>query len=159
MKAEYINPFIMSTLDVFTKMLDCQLTRGPIFLKDQHAPEHQVSGIIGLSGKAAGTVVLSLSRETALSVAEVLLLERPQEINAEVRDAVGELANMVAGGAKSQLEDLKMTLSIPTVVTGRFSVEFPSASPPICIPFDCPWGSLTLEVGLVDAPVPAAANS
>jgi hypothetical protein len=45
-----------------------------------------------------------------------------------------------------------MSLTIPTVVTGHFSVGFPSKIPPICIPFETPWGPLTVEVGLVETP-------
>lgn len=33
MKAEYINPFIQSITTVFSTMLNCELTRGKIFLK------------------------------------------------------------------------------------------------------------------------------
>jgi chemotaxis protein CheX len=150
MKAEFINPFVSSTTTVFATMLNCELARGAIFLKQHHCPEHEISGIIGLSGKAAGTVVLSLNRTTAISVAEALLGVRPPEINADVKDAIGELVNMVAGGAKAQLEKFDMSLTIPTVITGRFSVEFPSKSPPICVPFDSPWGGLTVEVGLIE---------
>jgi len=45
-----------------------------------------------------------------------------------------------------------MSLTIPTVVTGSFNVGFPSKTPPICIPFETPWGPLTIEVGLVETP-------
>ena len=158
MKAEYINPFITSIISVFDTMLNCELTHGKLFLKTNHCPEHEISGIIGLSGKASGTVVLSLNRNTAISAAEALLGSRPPEINADVKDAVGELVNMVAGGAKAQLEQFDMSLTIPTVITGRFSVEFPSKTPPICVPFESPWGSLTIEVGLVELCVPAVAR-
>lgn len=159
MKAEYINPFISSISTVFATMLNCELSRGKLFLKTNHCPEHEISGIIGLSGKAAGTVVLSLNRTTAISAAEALLGVRPPEINADVKDAVGELVNMVAGGAKAQLEHFDMSLTIPTVITGRFCVEFPSKSPPICVPFESPWGSLTVEVGLIEICTPAMANA
>ena len=63
--------------------------------------------MIGLSGKAQGTVVLGLSREAAISAAEVLLQERPAEINGDVTDAVGELVNIIAGSAKAKLEHLE----------------------------------------------------
>lgn len=43
-----------------------------------------------------------------------------------------------------------MSLTIPTVITGRFSVEFPSKTPPICVPFDSPWRCSTVEVGLIE---------
>ena len=65
---------------------------------------------------------------------------------------MGEMANMIAGQAKAQLEHLAMNLSLPTVVTGKgHCIEFPRNAMRICIPFTCPWGPLDLEVALVDA--------
>jgi len=152
MRAEYLNPFIGAVTSVFNTMLNCQISRGAIFLKNGQDPSHEISGIIGLSGRASGTVVLSLNRQTALSAAQTMLGEAQTEINADVKDVVGELANMVAGSAKAQLAQFDMSLTIPTVVTGNFHVVFPSKTPPICIPFETPWGSLTVEVGLVETP-------
>jgi CheY-specific phosphatase CheX len=106
---------------------------------------------IGFSGKAKGTVVLSAGREVALGVAESLLGERPAGINADVTDAMGEVANMIAGQAKAQLEQFAMSVSLPTVITGKgHCIEFPRNITPISIPFRCDWGSLALEVALVE---------
>jgi chemotaxis protein CheX len=163
MKAEYINPFLSSTFSVFDTMLHCKLERGSPYLKNGTQPQHQVSAIIGLSGKAQGTVVLGLSREAALGAAEAMLQERPPEINGDVTDAVGELVNIIAGGAKAKLEHLQLSMSLPTVITGKgHSIEFPSKVTPICIPFVSPWGDVTVEVGLceraAESPSPARAN-
>ena len=107
--------------------------------------------MIGLSGKAQGTVVVGLSREAALSAAEVLLQERPPEINGDVTDAIGELVNIIAGGAKAKLEHLDMSVSLPTVITGKsHCIEFPTKVTPICIPFESAWGEITVEVGLCE---------
>lgn len=159
MKVEYINPFVVSIKSVFSTMLGCEITRGELFIEDGPHPHHDVTGIIGLSGKATGSVVLGLGQEVALAVTEAMLEERPAEINADVVDAVGELTNMIAGGAKARLEQLALSVSLPSVITGKtHSVQFPSRLTPICIPFDCPWGDVVLEVGLVEPPgsVPAA---
>ncbi len=153
MKVEYINPFVTSIISVFDTMLGCSLTRGKPFVKSGPQPEHEVSGIIGLSGKARGTVVLSLSREAAINATAELLKERPAEIDGEVTDAIGELTNIIAGGAKAQLEQFAMSASLPSVITGKgHTVEFPSESRPICIPFESKWGPIALEVGLVEEP-------
>jgi chemotaxis protein CheX len=153
MKVEYINPFVASTVSVFETMGICTLTRGQPYVKNGPQPEHEVSGIIGLSGKAVGTVVLSMNREVALRVTAALLGERPEEINSDVTDATGELTNMIAGSAKAQLEALALSVSLPTVITGRcHCVEFPKRVTPICIPFDSPWGSVAVEVGLIEQP-------
>ena len=149
MKVEHINPFLASTISVFDTMLNCKLERGAPYLKNGTQPQHEVSGVIGLSGKAQGTVVLGLSREAALGATEALLQERPAEINGDVTDAVGELVNIIAGNAKAKLEHLDMSVSLPTVITGKnHCVEFPTKVTPICIPFNSAWGEVTVEVGL-----------
>jgi len=158
MKAEYINPFLGAVVATFDKMLGCELDRLDLCLKDDHAPKHEVSGVIGLSGKAIGTVVLSLSEEVALKAASQMLMVEATEIDDDVVDAVGELANMVAGGAKAELEEYQLSISLPSVITGRgHDVRFPSNVTPICIPFNSPWGPLSVEVGMtaIDAGVPA----
>jgi chemotaxis protein CheX len=152
MKVEFINPFLLSTIAAFDTMLRCALVRGTPYVKDGAQPSHEVSGVIGLSGRAQGTVVVGLGRETALKVAEVLLQERPPEINGDVVDAVGELSNIIAGRAKSQLEHLDLSVSLPSVITGKgHCIQFPTKVIPICIPFDSEWGPITVEVGLSEA--------
>jgi len=149
MKVEYINPFLTSTVSVFDTMLHCKLERGTPYLKNGAQPQHEVSGVIGLSGKAQGTVVLGLSREAALGATEVMLQARPAEVNGDVTDAVGELVNIIAGSAKAKLEHLNMSVSLPTVITGKnHCIEFPTKVTPICIPFGSVWGDITVEVGL-----------
>ncbi len=151
MKVEYINPFITSTTAAFSTMLGIELARGNIAIKQGSQPHHEINGIIDLSGKAVGVVVLSVDREVALSVTEKMLGNRPFEIDANVTDAIGEMANIVAGGAKAHLDKYELSVSLPTVVVGRsHSIEFPAKVTPISIPFDSQWGPLVIEVGLVE---------
>lgn len=159
MKAEYINPFILSTVEVFSTMLNCELTRGQLSLNANFQPEHDVSGIIGLTGNASGTVVVSLQKEVALGAAEAMLGEKPESFNADVIDAVGELTNMIAGRAKANLEHLDMKLALPTVITGKnHCITFGSTAQTICIPYTCDWGELSVEVGIVEQPAAVAAS-
>ncbi len=150
MRAEWINPFIASLGNAFQTMLSCPVQRGAVALKNGHTPKYEISGVIGLSGKAVGTVVLSLSRSVALKAASTMLLYEAETIDADVVDAVGELTNMVAGSAKAQLEEYELMVSLPNVITGKdHEVRFPSNVTPLSVPFDTPWGPLVLEVGLV----------
>ena len=156
MKAEHINPFVRSTVAVFSTMCNCELTRGELSLKENFQPEYEISGVIGLSGKLAGTVVVSLHENMALYIAEAMLGMRPSEIDDDVIDAVGEMTNMIAGKAKGELESYDMSLSLPTVISGSgHKVQFGSQVKPICIPYSSEHGDLTVEVGLVEALVPA----
>lgn len=157
MRAEFINPFLRSLQNTFTTMLNCPVRRTSLALKEDARASHEVSGVVGLTGKAVGAVVLSLSKEVALRAASSLLCAELSEINEEVLDAVGELTNMVAGGAKAQLEEFQLAVSLPNVVTGKnHEVHFPSNVIPVCIHFTCEWGDLALEVGLSLSPNSAA---
>lgn len=157
MRVEYINPFIASLTNAFRTMLGCEVRRGKVSVKSDRAPMHEISGVIGLSGMAAGTVVLSLSTAVALKAASTLLMYEATEVNDDVVDAVGELTNMVAGGAKAQLAEFQLSVSLPNVITGRgHEIRFPSQVTPICVPFESDWGPLAVEVGF--APPRAASE-
>lgn len=153
MRVEFINPFISATHDVFKTMLGCTLVRGPLSVKTEYTPMHEVSGLIGLSGKCRGMVVLSLERGTALSAAELMLGARPPELNRDVMDAIGELTNMITGAAKTQLEEYRLTIGLPTVICGRGqSIAFPVPAAPMVIPFESDIGQISVQVGLVEEP-------
>jgi len=155
MRVEYINPFITSLRNAFSTMLSCDVHKKSISLKTGNQVLYPVSGVIGLSGTAIGTVVLSLSEEVAIKAASTMLLTDCESVNADVIDAVGELTNMVAGAAKAALEEYHLMVSLPNVVTGQnYEVRFPSNVTPICVNFECDWGPLALEVGLAAVPAP-----
>jgi chemotaxis protein CheX len=151
MTIEFAEPFLASAVSTFSTMLGCKLIPGEPFIKGDLPTEHEVTGVIGLSGKAKGAVALSLCREAALSASAAMLGQRPSDVNHDVTDAVGELTNMIAGGAKARLEHLSLSASLPTVIVGQGHVmEFPYQAAPVCIPFECPWGQVIVEVGLIE---------
>lgn len=158
MRVEYINPFVKALVTTFSTMLNCTATRGQLKLKQDINPPLDISGVIGLSGKAVGTVVVSLSKEVAVKATSAMLMMDATEIDNDVIDAVGEITNMVAGSAKAELYEYELSISLPSVITGRgHEVRFPSNVTPICVPFETEWGPLHLEVGLTEVAVPVGA--
>lgn len=159
MQVELLNPFLNATVDVFRTMLSCELTRGQPTLKRSNAPQYEVSGLIGLTGGRQGMVVVSLGRMTAMKATEILLGERPDGIDSQVVDAVGELANMIAGAAKAKLGQFQLNIGLPSVICGKnHLIGFPSNSTPIVLPFESHIGPVCVEVGLAnEAPSAAAA--
>lgn len=118
---EFINPFIDATRNVFSSMCRVETARKSIFVKDDYKMLGDISGVMQLSGTAAGSVVISMSAELACLVVGNMLGEPPaKELNKEVMDAMGEIINMISGQAKASLVKTKyhFTISIPTVVTG-----------------------------------------
>lgn len=148
MKVEHINPFIKAVGNTFSTMLAAEAYRGDLTLGNSKARQYPISGLIGLSGKASGMVVINLSVEVALKAASAMLMEEKNEIDEDVIDAVGELANVIAGQAKTELEHYELSVSLPNVVTGdNHEIRFPSSAAPLVVPFKTDFGPLRLEVG------------
>jgi chemotaxis protein CheX len=151
-KTEYINPFIESVTTVFRTMLSLEVRRGKLYVKDGFQPSLEITGVIGLSGTAKGSVLLGVSKSVAMTATEILLGEKVTAIDHNVVDAVGELTNMIVGAAKAKLESLNMSMGLPTVVVGKnHTVVFPTGIHPIGIPFESDAGAFCLEVSLVDS--------
>lgn len=83
--------------------------------------EADISAIVALSGYLKGGVRLGSPAETATALAGALMGEELEEINADVEDAFGELANMITGGIQTRLasEFGEINLSPPFVITGK----------------------------------------
>lgn len=152
MKVEHINPFLKAVTNTFATMLSADAHRGELTLGDPKQRTYPISGLIGLSGKASGMVVINLSTEVALRAASMMLMDDLKEVDEDVLDAVGELANVIAGQAKTELEQYQLSVGLPNVITGEgHEVRFPSNTPPLAVPFKTDFGPLRLEVGFEPA--------
>jgi len=157
MQAEHINPFLRAVTNTFSTMFNCEARRGAMTLVDSEEKFFPISGVIGLSGKAVGIVVINLSEEVALRAASTMLMMEMTKVDDDVIDAVGEMANMIAGQAKAELEEYDLSVSLPSVITGQgHELRFPSDAKPIAVDFDTDFGPLRLEVGLEPIQEPAS---
>jgi chemotaxis protein CheX len=79
------------------------------------------------------------------------MMSEYDSVNGEVLDAIGEMANMVVGNVKTELEGLMgvIGLSIPTVVYGRnFHTKNLSKTEVVTISFDCQGNEMTVSLSL-----------
>jgi len=150
MKVEYINPFIESTYDLFATMLNSKAVRGNVGLVKNTENPRDIMALIGLSGMARGMVALAFPVATALNMVNRLLGTEIRTVDDTVSDAIAEMVNIVAGGAKAKLNtgsEKPIDLSLPTVVRGKhFNVDYPTGSMWLEVPFDSDLGSFTLRV-------------
>lgn len=79
-----------------------------------------ISAVIGLAGAMSGTCVLRGGEKTAMRMAGALTGMEMPTLDDTVKDAIGEICNMVAGAWKGKLPALASNcmLSTPTVVSG-----------------------------------------
>ena len=149
MDVRFINPFVRSICNTFETMCAMSVTVEKPQLKTGAEPTTDVSGVIGFSGDAAGSVVLQFSFETASAIATAFAGIPIDQNHEDFADAIGELANMVAGGAKAQFEGLDTSISLPNVVVGKsHNVSACKNSPRIMIPCTTAVGSFQVEVGM-----------
>ncbi|MBN1409885.1 MAG: chemotaxis protein CheX [Spirochaetales bacterium] len=149
MKAKYINPFLSASINLFKEYLGVELTASDPYLNINPQRLLEVSAIIGLAGETVGAVVLSFSRETAVKVVSSFAGKTYQALSKEVIDGVGELVNILAGNAKKDLEDYRLLISLPGVITGNYyKINWPQNVPVITIPFTSSFGDITVNVSL-----------
>ncbi len=150
MDVRYINPFIEGVKHVFFTMLETEIFISKPFVKADTESLADVSAVISLSGDATGSVTLCLPLQSAVRIASKFAGVEMSKDHKDFADALGELANMVAGHAKSKLDGLMCNISIPHVVIGKDHV-LPSmrTMTKLVLPCDSTLGRFWVEVGLV----------
>ena len=143
-----INPFVVSSRQVFDMMIHLPLTLGKPFLRTHGSPNYTVSAIIGLGGAVTGCIVLGFSAPVALALASGLTNAPITALNADCVDALGEIVNMIAGSAKKELPGGLNTLSIPNVILGSHKIQYPTGVPIIVLPCQSTAGAFTIEVAI-----------
>lgn len=155
MKAEFINPFLTATKNVLETMCQTKVEAQKPMIKKDNKSYGEVTGIIGMaSDSVCGCMVVSFSEACILRVVANMLYEDPKtKVDAEIVDAVGELTNMICGGAKSQLSKLnhKFDLATPTMITGKgVEISYHTEAPTITIPFKTEYGDFVIEANLTE---------
>ena len=148
MDPKYIKPFVLAVKRVFETMIAVPFSLGKPELKQGNEVPHEISGIIGLSGSVTGCVVISLSEAVALDLVSALTGETATVMNEDCIDAIGEIANMVAGNAKTDFPSNNNSISVPSVVIGKHKVSYPSGIPIVSIPCTVENGQMVVEVAL-----------
>jgi chemotaxis protein CheX len=149
MDVNLVNPFIHATVTVLETMASTKANPGKPFLKKDKIARGDVTGIIGITGEATGTISVTFDQGSILGVVSKMFGEPLTEINAEIADAVGELTNMISGQARRKLEEIgrKFEAAIPSVVTGKdHEVNHITSGPIVAVPFTTDGGKFTIEI-------------
>ena len=149
MDVRLVNPFINATINVLETMAFISVNPGKPYLKRDSVAVGDVSGIMGLTGVANGTISVTFEERCILTIVSNMFGETMDELNNEIADAVGELTNMISGQARRELEEMGRVFkaAIPSVVTGKkHSIIHYTEGPKIAIPFNTDSGDFTIEV-------------
>ncbi len=150
MNAEFINPFISALLNVISTMAQTELTPGKPQKKQDDKAGGDVSGLIGMVGdNIQGSLSISFEESLVLEIMEKMLGERPDGLNSEVNDMVGEITNMICGGAKNELDEkgFDFGMATPMVVSGKnHTIDHQVDGKKMIMPFTHKAGRLYLEM-------------
>lgn len=150
MNVEYINPFINSISNVIVTMATLEVTPGTAKPKTDDHAYGDVSGIIGMISKSLkGSMALSFTEPAILEITSRMLGENITTIDEMVADCVGEITNMVTGGAKAMLAEMGhyFDMATPVIVTGKdhdIIHKFKGAK--VIIPFTISAGEFFVEI-------------
>lgn len=119
---DFIRPFVEAAENVFTTMLNRTVRWTRTSVKCDQRAFAEISAVMGTGEEgAAGLLVVSMSATVAKKVGAGFLGLEVADLDQDVKECIGELLNMIAGGAKAKLEGTPyyFKLSIPTVVIGN----------------------------------------
>jgi chemotaxis protein CheX len=150
MNIEFINPFLVSIINVLATMAKTEAIPDKPFLKTEKSAKGDVTGIIGLTGdKAKGSLAITFTEPAILHIVSKMLGDNLQKIDESVADCVGEITNMVTGGAKKILSEkgYKFNMATPSTIIGKnHAIVHSTKGQVICIPFKIIQGNFFVEV-------------
>ncbi len=119
------------------------------FIREEPEALGEVSAVVGLTGKGfTGSFVVSFKSDCIFKVVASLFGQAPDKINEEVRDAAGEMANMICGAFRRRFEKegISLQASTPVIITGKdHTLKIMCHSKRLVIPYAVNGSQLFIE--------------
>jgi chemotaxis protein CheX len=141
---EMLSVLVESTREVFETMVFQPLSTQAPIEGDALRSRSNVVGTVAFAGEQSGIVAFYSTTATANLIAGAMLGIAPEEINGEMPDAIGEIANMIAGTFRTKMaaDGPRWAISIPTVTIGSdFYTKYVSDVKRVLCPFTMESGA------------------
>jgi len=142
---------VAATCEIFETMLMTEITPGqPLRSRDEVFVDG-ISGLVGMAGCYRGMLAIHCSSRVAKDITGNFLGIDIEEVDDDVKDAIGEMANMLAGSIKTSLsrKGKEIKLSIPSAVGGpEYTLEFQNSVDQVLMPFSMAGGTFMVELQL-----------
>lgn len=145
-----LTELIAATEEVFARMVFMPVTVGTVDAQVSPGPSRHVVATVAFAGHRNGFVSFHSSIDTAKLIAGSMLGIPEERINGEMPDAIGEIANMIAGSLRTKMaaHEPAWTITCPSVTIGNdFSTVYPSEVSEARVPFT--MSGRTVEVELI----------
>lgn len=153
MDVNFINPVLRSMQNILSTMVHIEAKVGSPRIKDKNdiIQGKNITGVMSMIGrKGIASIAITFPEPVILLIVKKMMPVEATTIDGMVIDLVGELANMVLGGAKSELENggYFFKLSLPTIILGTdYLIAHKTNAPIIVLPFSIPEGDFFIEAG------------
>ncbi len=133
-KADYINPFIMSAVAILNQVCQLNVKMGKPYIKQANYEEETVTINIGITGEIKGQTIMAFPKAVACFVASRMMMMPVTELDDISKSAISELGNMIMGNAATIFSTKQIGIDItpPVMIIG--SVEISTVTSNICIP-------------------------
>lgn len=145
---ELAKPFIKAAVDILGTMAMVQAKPGVPFAKKDNIAEGDVTGLVGLTGDRKGSISISFGKACAVQIVKNMLGDAIDDILSDVKDAVGEITNMVSGQARVGLAEhgINLQSGTPSVIMGDgHIIKHVTTGTVVAIPFTTEAGTFTIE--------------
>jgi len=130
-------------------MARLELTALKPSLKKSSVAKGDISGLMGMvSAQTKGSLSITFEASLAIATMRGMVGEAPDEVNSEVTDLVGEITNMVTGGAKKILSEkgIEFDMATPMVVSGEnHTIHHQAKGSVVIIPLRSQHGNAFIE--------------
>lgn len=120
-KAEHLNPFLISAKQVLQQVCQIDVQFGPMSKDDFSVTGEPLFIMLGITGEISGQVCAVMGMNTAKDIASRMMMGMPVvELDAMARSALSELGNMMMGNAATLLFNNNISIDItpPTLLVG-----------------------------------------
>ncbi len=152
MDQKVMQPFVDATLRVLETMAFIKPTVGDPAVWDTTMPLGEVVGVVGLSNEdenIKGFLAIGFSEGSIIQIVSGMLGEEYTSIVNEVKEAAGEIANMISGQSRQALSSMgiKLQASLPSVISGTdMTMDGSGKRPLLTVPFSIEKGTFMLGI-------------
>lgn len=146
---EFAKKIVKTTEEIFSTMIFMEVSADAPLEQGKQALGCHVSAMIGLTGSFSAMLGIHCPETVGLAISGAMLGMEIEEVDADVKDALGEIANMVAGGLKEKFaaENIGLELAIPTAISGKsYTIASSARSHRVIIPFSIEQGQFFIEM-------------
>lgn len=145
-KAEHVNPFIISVCKIMKDMCMLDLKIGKPGMKRGGYLADSSLIKLGLLGNLTGEVVLNINHDTALGIVSKMVMMPVDSIDELGQSAISELGNMIAGNAATVFANSSIIIDItpPSYIEGQ---QYQNDGKELfSIPFSSEIGDLSIDI-------------